>query len=137
MSTPESTTRRAEAPATLAGVLQIGGELTVKRLGFGAMRLPGARGGDARGGNRLLHRAIELGVNFLDTAHAYGHSEQLIGEALYPYPDDLVIATKAGLERGGADGRPETIRRHAERSLQVLRLGGLPPPPPHNIYSPG
>ena len=126
MSTPESTTRSPEARANLAGVLQLGGVVSVNRLGFGAMRLPGARGrGDPRGGNRLLHRAIELGVNFLDTAHAYGRSEQLIGEALHPYPDGLVIATKAGLERGGADGRPETIRRHAELSLQLLRLERL------------
>ena len=126
MSTPESTTRSPEARANLAGVLQLGGVVSVNRLGFGAMRLPGARGrGDPRGGNRLLRRAIELGVNFLDTAHAYGRSELLIGEALHPYPDDLVIATKAGLERGGADGRPETIRRHAELSLQLLRLERL------------
>src|SRR5919106_6124352 len=123
MSTPESTPRSTEAPDNLAGVLELGGVVSVNRLGFGAMRLPGARGrGDPPGADRLLHRAIELGVNFLDTAHAYGRSEQVIGEALYPYPDDLVIATKAGLERGGADGRPETIRRPAERSLQVLRL---------------
>ena len=126
MSTPKSTTRSPEARANLAGVLQLGGVVSVNRLGFGAMRLPGARGaGDLRGADRLLHRTIELGVNFLDTAHAYGRSEQLIGEALHPYPDGLVIATKAGLERGGADGRPETIRRHAELSLQLLRLERL------------
>jgi pyridoxine 4-dehydrogenase len=77
---------------------------------------------------RALRRAVELGVEFIDTAHSYGPevSERLIGEALYPYPDDLLIATKSGLLRGGPgswfpDGRPETIRSDCERSLTLLR----------------
>ena len=77
---------------------------------------------------RVLRRALELGVEFIDTAHAYGPevSERLIGEALHPYPDELVVATKSGLQRSGPgawspDGRPETIRRDVERSLSLLR----------------
>lgn len=107
--------------------------LTVNRLGYGAMRLtgPGIWGepndpGEAR---RVLRRAVELGVNFIDTAYAYGPevNERLIAEALHPYPDDLVIATKSGQQRGGPDdwfpdGRPATLRRELERSLSLLRL---------------
>ena len=77
---------------------------------------------------RVLRRALELGVEFIDTAHSYGPevSERLIGEALYPYPDELLVATKSGLQRSGpdawfADGRPETIRRDCTRSLTLLR----------------
>jgi aryl-alcohol dehydrogenase-like predicted oxidoreductase len=112
-----------------AGTIEIGGEVSVNRLGFGAMRIPGARGETAAepNGHRMLRRAIELGVNFIDTARAYLESERLIGEALYPYPDDLIIATKTGAGRGRSgewitDGRPETIRRQAEESLELLRL---------------
>jgi pyridoxine 4-dehydrogenase len=122
MTESQRTATSAHIPAALAGTIDVGGAVTVNRMGFGAMRIPGARGGTPEEGHRLLRRAIELGVNFLDTAHAYGRSEQLIGQALHPYPEDLLIATKAGLERRGADGRPETIRRHVERSLDLLRL---------------
>jgi pyridoxine 4-dehydrogenase len=102
----------------------IGGELTVNRLGFGAMRLPGVRGEPRPGAAReLLREAVRLGVNLIDTAHAYGRSEELIAEALHPYPDGLVIATKGGLRRGGLpDGRPERLRADCETSLRRLRL---------------
>jgi pyridoxine 4-dehydrogenase len=121
------TDRRAD----LAGRIELGGEVPVNRLGFGAMRLPGIwdRPRDPRAAHRLLRLAIELGVTFIDTAHAYGPetSERLIAEALHPYPPELIVATKGGYgprgSRGSApDGRPETIRRHCRRSLEVLRL---------------
>jgi pyridoxine 4-dehydrogenase len=117
--------------ASRAGSIKLGGEVSVSRMGFGAMRLPGVwrRPRDPQEAHRLLRRAIELGVNLIDTAHAYGPetSERLIAEALHPYPQDLVVATKGGYgprdSRGwAADGRPETIRRHCERSLELLRL---------------
>jgi aryl-alcohol dehydrogenase-like predicted oxidoreductase len=120
-----------EPVASLAGSIKLGGEVAVSRLGFGAMRLPGVwrRPRDPQEAHRLLRRAIELGVNLIDTAHAYGPetSERLIAEALHPYPQDLVVATKGGYGPRGsrgwaADGRPETIRRHCERSLELLRL---------------
>jgi pyridoxine 4-dehydrogenase len=126
-------TDEATLSASLAGELEIGGEITVNRLGFGAMRItgPGIWGepNDPEEARRVLQRAIELGVNLIDTAHSYGPevSERLIAEALHPYPDDLVIATKSGFQRRGPgswspDGRPETIRRDCERSLELLRL---------------
>jgi pyridoxine 4-dehydrogenase len=107
------------------------GELTVNRLGFGSMRLtgPGIWGDpkDPDEAVRVLRRAVELGVNFIDTADSYGPfvAEELIKKALYPYPDDLVIATKAGLSRQGPDiwtpiGRPEYLRQEAELSLRHL-----------------
>src|SRR5581483_3805874 len=107
--------------AAAAGTLSLGGVYTVNRLGFGAMRLTG-RGifgppADRDECRRVVRRAIDLGVNFIDTADSYGPavSEEIIAEALYPYPDGLVIATKAGLERPGPDrwtpnGRPEHLR---------------------------
>jgi pyridoxine 4-dehydrogenase len=116
--------------ASLAGRLELGGEVAVNRLGFGAMRLPGIRKRpqDPQEAHRLLRRAIGLGVNLIDTAHAYGPetSERLIAEALHPYPEELVVATKGGYGPRGsrgwaADGRPQTIRRHCERSLALLR----------------
>ena len=103
----------------------IGGELTVQRMGFGAMRLPGVRSEPERPGAaaEMLREAIRLGVDFIDTARIYGDSEQLIADALHPYPDGLVIATKGGLVRGGhPDGRPEHLRADCEESLQRLRL---------------
>jgi pyridoxine 4-dehydrogenase len=113
------------APARASGTFAIGGELTVHRLGFGAMRLPAAWGEpESAGGSReMLREAVRLGVDFIDTAHAYGRSEEVIAEALHPYPDDLVIATKGGLRRGGdPDGRPERLRADCEESLRRLRL---------------
>jgi pyridoxine 4-dehydrogenase len=116
--------------ASLAGGIKLGSEVLVSRLGFGAMRLPGVweEPQDPQAARRLLRRAVELSVNLIDTAHAYGPetSERLIAEALHPYPPDLIVATKAGYGPRGArgwapDGRPETIRRHCERSLAVLR----------------
>lgn len=120
-----------------AGTVEIGGDITVNRLGFGAMRITG-RGiwGDPPDRNQaraVLRRAVELGVNFIDTADSYGPnvSEELIAEALHPYPDDLVIATKGGLVRPGPgrwdpDGRPEHLRQACEGSLQRLRLDQIP-----------
>ena len=116
-----------------AGTVDVGGDLTVNRLGFGAMRVTG-RGiwGDPPDRNEaraVLRRTVELGVNFIDTADSYGPdvSEELIAEALYPYPEDLVIATKGGLVRPGPgqwdpDGRPEHLRQACEGSLRRLRL---------------
>jgi pyridoxine 4-dehydrogenase len=121
------------ATAADAGTVDVGGDLTVNRLGFGAMRVTG-RGiwGDPPDRNQaraVLRRAVELGVNFIDTADSYGPdvSEELIAEALHPYPEDLVIATKGGLVRPGPgqwepDGRPEHLRQACEGSLRRLRL---------------
>src|SRR5271163_4226557 len=111
----------------------LGGDLKVNRLGYGAMRLtgPGIWGepkdrGEAR---KVLQRAVELGVNFIDTADAYGPevSEEIIAEALYPYPEGLVIATKGGFARSGPNkwemvGRPEYLRQCVEMSLRRLKL---------------
>src|SRR6202008_3877262 len=117
-----------------------GGDLTVNRLGFGAMRITG-RGIWGNPPSRdqaiaTLRRVVELGVNFIDTADSYGPSvsEELIAEALHPYPDDLVIATKGGLIRPGPnrwnpDGRPEHLREACEGSLRRLRLEADPPDP--------
>ena len=109
------------------------GDRTVARLGFGAMRLtgPGIFGSppDRDECRRVVRRALELGVTFIDTADSYGPavSEEIIAEAIYPYPDDLLIATKAGLVRPGPDrwtpdGRPEHLRASCEGSLRRLRL---------------
>jgi aryl-alcohol dehydrogenase-like predicted oxidoreductase len=116
-----------------AGTIDIGGTTTVGRLGYGAMQLtgPGTWGPprDHDEAIRVLRRAVELGVTFIDTADSYGPfvSEQLIHEALHPYPEQLVIATKAGLTRAGPDdwrpvGRPEYLRQQAELSLRHLGL---------------
>jgi pyridoxine 4-dehydrogenase len=125
------------ATAADAGTVDIGGDITVNRLGFGAMRITG-RGiwGEPTDRNQalaVLRRAVELGVNFIDTADAYGPkvSEELIAEALHPYPDDLVVATKGGLVRPAAerlnpDGRPEHLRKACEGSLRRLRLDQIP-----------
>src|SRR5215472_7331884 len=123
--------------ATAAGTVEIGGDLTVNRLGFGAMRITG-RGiwGDPPSRDQAiatLRRVVELGVNFIDTADSYGPSvsEELIAEALHPYPDDLVIATKGGLVRPGpnrwdTNGHPEHLREVCEGSLRRLRLEQIP-----------
>jgi aryl-alcohol dehydrogenase-like predicted oxidoreductase len=120
-------------PASASGQFSIGGRLPVTRLGFGSMQLTGPGvWGDPRDPDeavRVLRRAVELGVDFIDTADSYGPvvAEQLIRTALYPYPNGLVIATKAGLTRSGPGswhpvGRPEYLRQQAELSLRNLRL---------------
>ncbi len=129
----QHTTQR---PAEASGMLTIGGDLKVYRLGFGAMRLtgPGIWGPPANKQEAIavLRRALELGINLIDTADSYGPevSELLIAEALYPYPKDLVIATKGGLLRPGPDqwvpdGRPEHLREALEGSLRRLRLNRI------------
>lgn len=125
------------ATAADAGTIVIGGDLAVNRFGLGAMRItgPGAWGdpSDRAGVIAVLRRAVELGVNLIDTADAYGPfiSEQLIAEALTPYPDDLVIATKAGLIRPGPtqwqpDGSPAHLIAACEGSLRRLGLEQIP-----------
>jgi len=121
----------------MAGTIDVGGDLTVNRLGFGAMRITGdgiwGQPADRDEAKAVLRRAIELGVNFIDTADSYGPnvSEEFISEALSPYPDDLVIATKGGLERTGpgqwpANGRPEHLVEACEASLRRLGLEQIP-----------
>lgn len=116
-----------------AGTLELGGDLGVRRLGFGAMRLcgPGVWGEpeDPGAAQAVLRRVVELGINLIDTADAYGPevNERQISSALYPYPDDLVIATKGGYLRPGpgrwrADGRPQHLREACEGSLRRLKL---------------
>jgi pyridoxine 4-dehydrogenase len=123
----------SQRPAEASGWLTIGGDLKVRRLGFGAMRITGDGiwGTPANKPEALavLRRTLELGINLIDTADSYGPnvSESLIAEALYPYPPELVIATKGGLLRTGPgqwpmDGRPEHLREALEGSLQRLRL---------------
>src|ERR1700720_335281 len=118
-------------PAEGAGKFRIGGDLPVYRLGFGAMRITGkgiwGEPKDRDEAIRVLRRAVDLGINFIDTADSYGPevSERLIAEALKPYPPGLVIATKAGLVRPGPDrwkedGRPEHLRSACEGSLRRL-----------------
>jgi len=122
-----------QRPAEASGKFTIGGDLTVNRLGFGSMRLtgPGIWGPprDKQEALRVLRRALELGINLIDTADSYGPdvAESLIAEALYPYPRGLVIATKGGLTRPGPnqwipDGRPQHLREVLEGSLRRLRL---------------
>jgi len=123
-----------QAPnAGAAGSITIGGDLKVNRLGFGAMRVTGpeewGEPADPAAMKRLLRRVVELGVNLIDTADAYGPevSERLIAEALHPYPAGLIIATKGGIVRPTApewvaDGRPEHLRATCEASLKRLRL---------------
>ena len=123
--------------AEAAGTIDVGGDLTVNRMGFGAMRITGnGVWGEPPSRDQAiatLRRVVELGVNFIDTADSYGPSvsEELIAEALYPYPDDLVIATKGGQLRPGPnrwvpDGRPEHLREVCEGSLRRLRLEQIP-----------
>jgi pyridoxine 4-dehydrogenase len=127
----------AQPNAAAAGTIDIGGDLTVNRMGFGAMRVTGhgiwGEPPDRQRAIATLRRVVELGVNFIDTADSYGPavSEELIAEALYPYPDDLVIATKAGQMRPGPnrwepDGHPEHLREACEGSLRRLRLEEIP-----------
>ena len=117
--------------------MDLGGDLTVNRLGYGAMRITGdGIWGEPKSRDEakaVLRRAVEIGVDFIDTADSYGPevSENLIAEALYPYPENLVIATKGGLVRPGPgrwvpDGRPEHLRAAIEGSLRRLRLDQIP-----------
>lgn len=125
--------QQQQRPAESSGVFSLGGDLNVYRLGFGAMRITGSGiwgpPADHHEALAVLRRAPELGINLIDTADAYGPevSENLIAEALYPYPEGLVIATKGGLTRSGPnqwspDGRPEHLRAALEGSLKRLRL---------------
>ena len=120
-------------PAAAAGTVTLADTLTVNRIGFGAMRLtgPGIWGEprDAQLARRILRRAVELGVNFIDTADSYGPetNEQIIAAALHPYPPGLVVATKGGLtrpgpDRFGCDARPERLRAACEGSLRRLKV---------------
>ena len=126
-----------EPSATVAGTIGIGGDLTVNRMGFGAMRITGqgiwGQPPSRDQAQATLRRAVELGVNFIDTADSYGPevSEELIADTLHPYADDLVIATKGGLVRPGPgrwepDGRPEHLRAACEGSLRRLKLEQIP-----------
>jgi aryl-alcohol dehydrogenase-like predicted oxidoreductase len=120
-------------PAATAGTFRIGGELEVPRMGFGTLRLPGVRGpGRREDAVVLLRRAFELGVRLIDTADVYGPeiAEELVAEALHPYPAGLLIATKGGgsPRRGPswmADGSPAYLRRACEASLRRLRIDTL------------
>jgi len=127
------TVQRSQGPAKKSGEFLIGGDLRVTRLGFGAMRISGegvwGEPANRAEAIRVLRRAVELGVNFIDTADSYGPgvSEEIIAEALHPYPAGLVIATKGGYARPGPnqwveDGRPEHLRAACEASLRRLRL---------------
>jgi pyridoxine 4-dehydrogenase len=129
----EQTMSKKEISATQAGTVSLGNEISVNRLGYGAMRLtgPGIWGPpkDRKTALAVLRRAVELGVNFIDTADSYGPhvSEELIAEALHPYPSDLVIATKGGWERPGPNqwthnATPDHLRKAVEGSLNRLRL---------------
>ncbi len=133
MSTATGKQPQADLPAAKSGEFLMEGDLRVHRLGFGSMRLTG-RGiwgepQDRAEAIRVLRRAVELGINFIDTADSYGPgvAEEVIAEALCPYPKGLVIATKAGFDRSGPDqwvtnGRPEHLRAACEGSLRRLRL---------------
>jgi aryl-alcohol dehydrogenase-like predicted oxidoreductase len=129
-----STTTSTSQPSAIAsGTFRLGGDLTVNRLGYGAMQItgPGVWGppADPDGAVQVLRRSVELGVNFIDTADSYGPyvSEELIAKALYPYPEDLVIATKAGLLRTGPSvwvplARGAYLRQEVEMSLRRLKV---------------
>ncbi|MBV8373869.1 MAG: aldo/keto reductase [Candidatus Eremiobacteraeota bacterium] len=133
MSTSQTSLPSDGRPAAASGTFVIGGDLPVHRLGFGAMRITGngvwGEPKDRDEAIAVLRLAVELGVTIIDTADSYGPevSERLIAEALYPYPPNLVIATKAGLVRPGPsqwvpDGRPEHLREAVEGSLRRLRM---------------
>ena len=126
-------TRQQRQLASRAGEFPIGNDPRITRLGFGSMRITGkgiwGPPADRAGAIAVLRRAVELGINFIDTADSYGPSvsEEIIAEALYPYPTGLLIATKGGFERPGPDlwvenGRPEHLRSSCDGSLRRLRL---------------
>jgi aryl-alcohol dehydrogenase-like predicted oxidoreductase len=126
-------TTTTERPAAASGTFDIGGDLTVNRLGFGAMRITGdgiwGPPKDRAEAVRVVRRAAELGVNLIDTADSYGPnvSEEIIAEALHPYSEDMVIATKGGLTRSGPNiwepvGRPEYLRQQVHLSLRKLKV---------------
>src|SRR5205814_2045681 len=132
MNMNEKTVNIKTLSAASSGTISLGGELTVHRLGFGAMRITGdgiwGPPKDPAAAIAVLRRAVELGINFIDTADSYGPSvsEELIAEALYPYPRDLVIATKVGWNRPGPnhwthDATPAHLRKAVEGSLKRLR----------------
>src|ERR1700744_2564963 len=133
MENRKTTKQQADALAKSAGEFLIGGDLRVTRLGFGAMRITGdgiwGEPSNRAEAVRVLRRAVELGINFIDTADSYGPqvSEEIIAEALHPYPAGLVIATKGGFDRPGPNqwvenGKPEHLRSACEGSLRRLRL---------------
>ncbi|TGB07290.1 aldo/keto reductase [Streptomyces sp. MZ04] len=112
-----------------SGTFRIGGEIGVRRLGFGAMRLPTEDGAPREASIAVIRRAVELGVTLIDTAFMYGWgaNEELLAEALYPYPDDVLIATKVAVEQSAPgeeaqiNGRPEFLRGQVEQALRRLR----------------
>jgi len=120
--------------AAMNSTFNIGGDLPVSRMGYGAMRLCGQPGNfgpypEWESGKQLLRKAVELGVNFIDTAHPYGpgYNEDIIADALAPYSGGVVVATKGGVEKTApdkvfADGKPESLRRFCDASLRRLRL---------------
>ncbi|MFD7092075.1 aldo/keto reductase [Streptomyces sp. NPDC059896] len=116
-----------------ATTFRIGGDLSVRRLGFGAMRLPTEPGPAREASLGVARRAVELGVTLIDTAHLYGGgaNEELLAEALYPYADGLLVTTKVGVARSaetgewGLDGRPEVLRDQVENALRRLRVERL------------
>jgi len=133
MQNDKPSVQRNEAPAKKSGEFLIGNDLRVTRLGFGAMRITGegiwSEPADRAEAIRVLRHAVELGINFIDTADSYGPnvSEEIIAEALHPYPAGLVIATKGGFMRPGPNqwvenGKPEHLRSACEGSLRRLRL---------------
>ncbi|MFG2810792.1 aldo/keto reductase [Streptomyces sp. DT199] len=113
----------------MASTFRIGGDLEVRRLGFGAMHLPTGPGPDRENALAVARRAVELGVTLIDTAHLYGGgaNEELLAEALHPYPKDLLITTKVGVARTGPggdwklDGRPQILRDQVRQALRRLR----------------
>jgi pyridoxine 4-dehydrogenase len=133
MQNDKPSVQRNDPPAKKSGEFLIGNDLRVTRLGFGAMRITGegiwGEPADRAEAIRVLRRAVELGINFIDTADSYGPnvSEEIIAEALHPYPAGLVIATKGGFMRPGANqwvenGKPEHLRSACDGSLRRLRL---------------
>src|ERR1700681_4411504 len=133
MQNHKSAVQPSQSLAKESGELLIGDDLRVTRLGFGAMRITGdgiwGEPKDRAEAVRVLRRAVELEINFIDTADSYGPgvSEEIIAEALYPYPENLVIATKGGYDRRGPNrgvenGKPQHLRSACEGSLKRLRL---------------